>query len=804
MASKFFFPLAFVMNAFAMTGVLILLGLAGNTAMAAEVGIIQAATVALFYAFSANARSLILNQQSPVDPRDVLYIRVLLILPLSTAAYLLSIAAMEVEWMLAIALILRRAVEWLQEVRLSKEELAGNVRAARDYIFYQSLLLGLLSIWIVFRLPGMQELMLVWALVPLAFDLKFIFQSLSRVPSKLRSLAKKLMPHLGSSLIIGVSVYVFRLLILLITGKQMAGDLFTAFAIGGIFGSVFANALGASVVFNQSKSGVKRFPTYVNVVLGMSALVGLLIFLLAWLGHLDGILAIKSQFFYMALGLSMIGGVLMVYAQRFRFQLLQKDAEHDMFGPDVLINLLIIAAVPLIAYTAGKHQLIVLYLLSAFLSLIFYLSAKYEQSMAIVMAKNSIGVRLSLMALAAFLVMPVFFQIESGLFKDKSALFDSGGILVNLPIPVSVFACFVGIVVLAQFRKAAESFAVIFFTCILLTISALVVTNGEPFLQRVKFLFLIQFLLPMFGLVLGQMFLRTNIDSENSYIKGFSIVMVVVVFLQLAATILQNQALLVPYLGLFSVYQHLDYVPVVFTTVFVLLLPKLWFSGWIKACSVILGVLMVVYLSKSLATNALWLLFAGVTLFGLMRYKLYKDGSASILLAAILCMHMLSGLDNNVVKLEPVNLPSIEQVDSQHKQEKSSLQTNTNNIYSVEDIYATKESFLFGHPKRAARTQQMMSKSYYLDLAFNFGILALLPLLFLLAYTLHLAVQCWQSLAVSTSDLLLFLVVMFLVVVDNLAQVGLRQPYFGIFTFFLWGALIAKLNTIKNKNHDLI
>ena len=71
MITRYLFPLAFMLNAFAMTGILIILGLTGNNAMAAEVGIVQAATIALFYAFSANARSLMLNQQSPGDSADI-------------------------------------------------------------------------------------------------------------------------------------------------------------------------------------------------------------------------------------------------------------------------------------------------------------------------------------------------------------------------------------------------------------------------------------------------------------------------------------------------------------------------------------------------------------------------------------------------------------------------------------------------------------------------------------------------------------------------------------------------------------
>ncbi len=37
------------------------------------------------------------------------------------------------------------------------------------------------------------------------------------------------------------------------------------------------------------------------------------------------------------------------------------------------------------------------------------------------------------------------------------------------------------------------------------------------------------------------------------------------------------------------------------------------------------------------------------------------------------------------------------------------------------------------------------------------------------------------------------IVVIFLIVFDNMVKVGLRQPYPGIFTFFMWGILSMKL-----------
>ena len=96
--------------------------------------------------------------------------------------------------------------------------------------------------------------------------------------------------------------------------------------------------------------------------------------------------------------------------------------------------------------------------------------------------------------------------------------------------------------------------------------------------------------------------------------------------------------------------------------------------------------------------------------------------------------------------------------------------------YFIKDIFTSYKSFFFGHAERRARTQEMNSKNYYMDLAFNFGVLALLPILGLLLYTFHLVKRSWTRLCISIDDTLLLLVVLFLVVIDNSVQVGLRQP----------------------------
>ena len=265
-------------NAFSMTVLMIILGLAGKSGMAAEIGIIQSATVALFYTFSTNSRSLILNDYSKITAVSVMALRFVLIVPIAVAAYFLSVSSVEVEQFFAIALILRRCVEWLNEVHLSEMERLNNKAFARNYLILQALLFLIVLASLLGSSPYLILGILTWALMPLVLNVGYILKTLALTVVELRNITSSLLPHLGSTAIIGSTVYVFRLLIMLILGKEAAGDMYTAFAIGGLTGGVFATALGPSLALHEQRIGKPHFPTVLKVSLYLVFVFGAVIF----------------------------------------------------------------------------------------------------------------------------------------------------------------------------------------------------------------------------------------------------------------------------------------------------------------------------------------------------------------------------------------------------------------------------------------------------------------------------------------------------------------------------------------------
>lgn len=802
------FPLAVMANTFAMTVLLITLGLTGQPAMAAEVGIVQGATLALFYAFSANARSLILSKSPAISAHSIMIGRLLLLIPLAAISYWLSVGVAGVGQSLAIILIARRCVEWLGEVHLSEMERFGNQGVARKYFVLQSILLALALGWLIGDFPYPLFGLSIWALLPLLFSTRFICKSITTTSTALTGIIGKILPHLGSTAIIGISVYVFRLLILLIVGKDTAGDLYTAFAIGGLTGSVFANALGASIALHEQRSGKRYFPPLLRQALNLSLLLGIFIFFSAvlQLPVLDW--TSKSYFFWEATGLSMIGGVIMVYAQQIRFRLLQHGEEHDVFGPDVLMNVLLIASVPFAFYLLGKEAMSALYLLSSLLAFVFYISAKKEKRKNLDQTNSKSPVNGNLrMLIGVMLLLPLFFQISTGIFRNPAMYFDSAGILRNLPIPISVLACYGGILLLGAYRRAFVSFGFIFLTSALMVMSTIIMTQGQPSQQQAKFLLLVQFILPMIALVLGQVYeplIKTTQDF--SYAKAFLWVLLVVVPVQLIFTWGQGYVFLSPYLGLFSIYQHLQYVPVILVSAFLISLFGLWHVFKYKVALLILSLLMAVYVAASMSVLAIGLLFTGLLVFALFHLRINREKlPLAVLLLAIVLTWSYFQYEKDIIGFK-FGFLNISQQNAQTDLEK--LNQIAPNLaqrihywkYYAGSVTSSPESFILGNGEPPSRSQYPSAHNYYLDFIYNFGALALLPMLFLIGYTIVQIYRHRRDMFNSPSLIGLSLVVVFLLVADNSLKVGLRQPYPGIFTFFLWGVLLSRLLDLSAAN----
>jgi O-antigen ligase len=781
------FPLAYLALGSALTVLLIVAGLAGEATLAAEMAVVQGALLATFYAFSANARSLILQGHDALTAEGLLAKRVLALPLLAAAGYLLCVHAAGVPASLALALIARRCCEWLAEVRLCEIEVAGDRRAARRTFAVQAAI-TLATAALLLSPRTRLAALAVFAVSPLFTALPRWPRDAFR-PAALLATLRGATPHLGSTAIDGISTYVQRLVVFLVAGREMAGLLFTAFVLGSFVASLFANIVGPSLALQRARDAQPRRRRAVWLAALALAAIGAAL-LAAGQPDWGG----KPGWFWLALGFSFIGAALMIVAQTIRLRLFDERRAEVLFGPDVLRNLTAIVAAPALYFLVSPPALGALYLVTALLTLVFYWSARQGELLGAGRAGAALQV-----ALAAALLFPLFFLLSGRVYHVRTPLLDSAGTLLTVPLPLSLAACFAGIMLLARYRQAALTLGAIFFLFIGMVFTSAAISQGDVASESRKLVLLFQFLLPAFALVLGQMF-----GALRPAATAFAIVLAVLVPAQLLRSLGHPGEELRHDLWLFSVYQHLQYVPPVVVCAWLVAVFALWEERRARWLLVALAPLVALYASRSYATLAIALAVGSGLLVFLARPRERAAQLCVLLVFAAVAGFLYANRDAYPLRAKFDTSGE----DTAHRLKQApSVEVSRAAIEAVPGpmqarlaywtLYArgigeSAKAALLGHPRAIERSVAPSAHNYYLDFVYNFGVLAFAPLAWLIGFT---ALLLWrQRHRLRTSPLLgLAAAVAFALCIDSMFKVPLRQPYTGVFFFFLWGLLLAQL-----------
>ncbi len=392
------------------------------------------------------------------------------------------------------------------------------------------------------------------------------------------------------------------------------------------------------------------------------------------------------------------------------------------------------------------------------------------------------------------LFFPLFFQLSGNLFNSEKLIIDSGGLLGQLPLPVSVIACAAGI--LLFWRNYRQAAAALLFVLTLVSTMLLSVVFADQLGQVVwrKLLLAVQFLLPTMGLVLGQL-VR---DERDVVPKAFLWVLCSLLPIQLLASWWQHSLTLTHYLYVFSIYQHFQFVPVIFVIAYCLVMVHLWdtHKGLLKCVTFIMGVYVIA--SASFLSIGAYCGFLAV--FFLLKMLNRKGGRWTglfALAASVAVAVVVIGMYSVVAKNSEEIVDSTGQYANKFKMlADGRLPLNVVGRLSDWKMYGdwiveSKRTLAFGHVQPPPRDVKTSAHNWYLDFVYNFGLISMVPVLVLMAFTARTVLRQRKSLP--EEILWLAGLVLFLVLVDSAFKVTLRQPYPGIFAYFLWGLLLTRL-----------
>ncbi|EJL91690.1 hypothetical protein PMI15_00047 [Polaromonas sp. CF318] len=401
---------------------------------------------------------------------------------------------------------------------------------------------------------------------------------------------------------------------------------------------------------------------------------------------------------------------------------------------------------------------------------------------------------LVLWLIGSALLFPLFLQLSGGIYNSPRYVIDSGGVLSTLPLPISIGACVFGMLALAQNRRQAVPAAVFIAVFAVAMLLSMVFAGEGLDIEKRKALLGAQFLLPTMGLVLGQL-VR---DEEDVIPRAFMWVLLLLVPVQLVVGWWQNTLTLTHYFYAFSIYQHFQFVPVIFIAAFCVVVVHLWerHKTLLRCLTVVMGVYAVA--SASFLTIGLYSAFV-LLFFSRKMWELRTARLTSFvvfgagIVAAVLAVGLYYSLAKTNTSVADDNGQYVGKFD---KLMEGKMPVNVRDRFGDwalfrNGITENARTLVFGHVEPLPRAVKTSAHNWYLDFTYSFGLVSLLPMLGLIAFTAHLVWRRRKS--IPSQTWWLAAVVAFLVLIDSNFKVTLRQPYPGIFAYFLWGLLLSRL-----------
>jgi hypothetical protein len=287
-------------------------------------------------------------------------------------------------------------------------------------------------------------------------------------------------------------------------------------------------------------------------------------------------------------------------------------------------------------------------------------------------------------------------------------------------------------------------------------------------------------------------------DEKSSVPRAFMWVLLLLVPFQLLAGWMQGTLMLTNYLYVFSIYQHFQFVPIIFVTAFCLAMVYLWeqHKSLLRALIAVMAIYVVA--SGSFLTIGLYcgfvLLFVGRRI---LRRRSGRLVGFLLLGTAIAVAIVFATLYYATVKNAVSHFG-----DEGNYVNKFQTLLNGKMPRNIEErlgdwkmygnwIGENPRTLLFGHVEPPARAVRTSAHNWYIDFTYNFGLVGLLPIFALIVFTVYRVWRLRKSLPAETWWLAGL--VAFMVLIDSNFKVTLRQPYPGIFTYFFWGFLLSRL-----------
>ncbi len=337
----------------------------------------------VFFPLNGNVRHYILNSNNNYI-NNLITFRLLSYFPLFLLSFLIAYFVLDTDYKTILKIVLLGSFYWINEIFVSFEEKNNKYQLIFLLIILYSF--SLFMTLFVDNIKGDFTYVLIAYLISLIFALDSIFKKLKFkivIKNVISDIKEMIIPQIGGTFMIGISSFLYKVLILSFISKSVAGTIFIALTISGLMLTVFTYGLGPSIIKNQISKDQK---TTVNLIYKLSVipiLIGIMSVLLKYFNIINFEIIENQEIFFYCFGISLMGIPFSILGQYFKLSVIYQSLKLNVYIYDSIPNLSVLLLILLIILNFETYLVGITYLYTGALTFFIY-KRLYSQSNRVV------------------------------------------------------------------------------------------------------------------------------------------------------------------------------------------------------------------------------------------------------------------------------------------------------------------------------------------------------------------------------------------------------------------------------------
>ena len=351
--------------------IVITIGLNGSTELIAEISLIHSLIFLIYFPLSGNARNYLLNSSDVTLNLAITNFRIILFLPLTLFCFLVNEITLKIELTKFALFTLIGSFFWFYEIFITNYEKKRKFIACIFFLFAN---IFIFTTILLQRNNSSEDIILsltFYCILYIPFILYFFFTYNKKIDFQTLNLIfkKKIYHHIGGSLIIGLTSFLIKILIVTVYQKEDAGNIFLGFTLGGTLVTFFSYGIGPSILKYFKNKKITSFKTHKTIFV-----LTLTLALIFMLNETFEIARLKNlnYLFYYSFYFSIIGCLFMLIAQYYKLLITQKDTKLNVIKHELIIGFTTITFVMFSSFSQYSFTITLTYFISAITSYIIY------------------------------------------------------------------------------------------------------------------------------------------------------------------------------------------------------------------------------------------------------------------------------------------------------------------------------------------------------------------------------------------------------------------------------------------------